>query len=246
MLGPTLVYTPNAVRLSRAVDTRLPSPPSAVRLRPMPGSIGETRRARARPTPGPVTIGPMSKAAANLRTVGIFVTIAGTATAVRMLSEHKPWEVYTFPDKLLSIRFPKQPAESDEETSTPDGPMDTLNVGYQYAGKEYDATVVRLPPTGPFDGPLVLANAKTSALEHVGATASEEKLIEIDSVDGIEIEYMGPNPRGIMAYGRMRLFVSPTPRAVYLVNVTHVGDIADPNAKPFLDSMHLGTKVESE
>jgi hypothetical protein len=188
----------------------------------------------------------MGKARANLLTVGVFLVLAGTVTAVRTLFVRGPWEIYTAPDRLLSIRFPKQPKESDDETTTPDGPVRTWSAGYRYAAHEYNVTVVRLPATGPFDAPTLLANAKRRALENVGGTASEDNPIEVDGIEGIEIEYMGPSPRQIMAYGRMRLFVSSTPRAVVLVNVMRESDIADPDALRFLQSMHLGMKVESE
>ena len=103
----------------------------------------------------------------------------------------------------------------------------------------------RFPTTETLDLQGALTSGRDRALANVGATATSEKTIEIDGVEGIEVDYEGPSPTGLRAHGRMRLLVSAKPPVVYLVNVVRLGDVADPNAQKFLDSMHLGTKVES-
>jgi hypothetical protein len=129
--------------------------------------------------------------------------------------------LYTHPDKLMSVRFPSKPTESEQQAMI-------------------------YPVQSKFDAKAALDGARDQMLANIKAKVTSEKPIKLDGYSGREVVFEAPGPSGKPIRGSARLFTSAKPPGVYVAAAMQLTDKADPDAPRFLASMHLGKKVETQ
>ena len=158
------------------------------------------------------------------------------------------WVLYTHPDKLMSVRFPAKPTESEQETPTPIGNLKFKMAMVADAGRAFLATAVIYPidPKTKFDAKAALDSAREKMLANIKGKVTSEKVIKLDGYAGREVVFEANGPTGTTIHGSARLFTSAKPPGVYVATAMRMSDKADPDGARFLGSMHLGSKVETK
>lgn len=155
------------------------------------------------------------------------------------------WVLYTHPDKLMSVRFPAKPTESDEETPSAIGTLKVKLAMYTESNRTFFATAVVYPIKTQFDIQKALDGGRDQALANIKGKATSEKPIKLDGYVGREVVFEATDAAsGRHFRGVMRMFASARPPSVFMASALRLSDQPDPDAKKFLDSMHLGKKVE--
>lgn len=159
------------------------------------------------------------------------------------LADAPSWVVYTSSDKQMSVRFPAKPTEKEHAGPTTgeklrvatwiDGDKALIASGGPYAAGT------------PIEVKAGLDNATTSLLQKFGAHAVAQTLLTVDGVQGREVEFEGPGPYNKPLHGTARVFAVAKPPSSYLLITVQMDGKQDPNARKFLDSVHLGDKVEA-
>jgi hypothetical protein len=108
------------------------------------------------------------------------------------------------------------------------------------------ATAVIYPVKSKFDAKAALDGARDQMLANIKAKVTSEKSIKLDGYNGREVLFEAPGPSGKSIRGSARLFTSAKPPGVYVATAMQMTDKADPDAPRFLQSMHLGRKVETK
>jgi len=175
--------------------------------------------------------------------VGWFLIFVATP----VLAEAPQWVLYTHPDKLMSVRFPSTPTEQDKETDSPIGRLKVKMARFDATDRAFLATAVVYPLQAdtPFDAKAALDGARDQMLAKMNGKVTAEKPVKLDGFSGREFQFEAPGPSGKIR-GIARVYTSAKPSSVYMAIVMRMTDKADPEASKFLDSMHLGKKVESK
>lgn len=156
------------------------------------------------------------------------------------------WVLYTHPDKLMSIRFPSKPSESEQEAPSPIGKIKFKLAAVSDNTHAYLATAVIYPTKEKFDVKAALAGGRDQALANVKGKATGEKQVKLDGFDGLDVQFDAQGPNNQPIHGTLRIFASAKPPAAYMATSLRMTDAPDPNAQKFFDSMHLGKKVETK
>jgi hypothetical protein len=172
--------------------------------------------------------------------VGLFLLAAAPA-----LAEPTRWVLYTHPDKLLSVRFPGAPTESDQNAPTPIGDVHFKVALYSDERHALFATAVSYPidKDAKFDVKTALDGARDQMVANVNGRITSEKSIALDGFSGREVRFEAPGPSQPI-HAIARIYASARPARAYIISAMRLTDQPDPEAKRFLDSAHLGKKVE--
>jgi hypothetical protein len=181
------------------------------------------------------------------------------------LAEAPPQGVlYVSPGKLLSVRFPVKPTETEHEASNQDSKIRVKTATLLDGERGYTVTATVYPvPAGPgttVPAPITpgttmpagaVAAIKTVIDQTIDNTMSSikghvltRKSITLDGFQGSEVQFeaIGPDRRTLR--GICRVFVSPVPLTTYVAIAIQFDGKPEPAARRFLDSLHLGKKVE--
>ena len=158
------------------------------------------------------------------------------------------WVAWTHPQKLVTVRFPGKPEETKQVAETPMGPVDFTMAIHASSTRAFmaGATVYKLPEGASFDVPKALDGARDKMLADINGKVTSEKTIELDGFKGREVSFEAPGPMGATIRGTARLFAGSDPPGAYMASAFRMTDAPDPDAAPFLDSMHLGKAVPSK
>lgn len=185
-----------------------------------------------------------ARALCLLRLVVVVVVVVALTPA---FAQAPGWVLYTHPDKLMSVRFPDTPAELDQETPSPIGKVHFKVAAFSDGNRTYIATAVAYPVAGKFNVKGALDGARDQALANIKAKVVSEKPIKLDGFDGREVWFAPADPNdGHQVHGVLRIFASATPPSAYLASAIRMTEKADPDSRKFLDSVHLGKKVETQ
>lgn len=156
------------------------------------------------------------------------------------------WVAWTHPDKLISVKFPGTPQQSENEAPSAIGPVKFIMAMHAAETRAFmaGATVYKVPEGTPFDISKALEAGKTQMLANIKATATAEKPIKLDGLDGSEVEFETTGPNGQKIHGIARIFASADPPAGYFAGAFRMTETPDPDFQTFLDSVHLGKGVQ--
>jgi hypothetical protein len=73
-----------------------------------------------------------------------------------------------------------------------------------------------------------------------------EKLSRLDGFVGREVQFEATSPAGKPIHGTVRIFGFANPPSVCMVMAMRFSDELDPAQRTFLDSLHLGKKIERQ
>jgi hypothetical protein len=156
------------------------------------------------------------------------------------------WVEWVHPEKLISAKFPRAPKEQKQEAPSPIGPIQMTMAMHAERTRAFmaGASKYEIPEGGSFDTAKALEGARTQMLSAIKATATSEKPIQLDGLDGSEVtfEAPGPNP-SVTVRGVARVFASAEPAAGYFAAAFRMTEPADPDAQTFLDSLHVAKGV---
>jgi len=170
--------------------------------------------------------------------------------------------LYVSPGKLLSVRFPGTPTETEQGASgqgnQAHGKTATLLDGER--AYTVTATVYPVPPGTTLPAPIApgttmparaMAAIKTAIDQTIDNTMATikghviaRKSITLDGLQGGEVQFEAIGPGRQTFRGICRAFVSPVPLTTYVAIAIQFDGRPDPAARKFLDSLHLGKKVE--
>jgi len=170
--------------------------------------------------------------------VGLFL-VACLAPA---LAQAPGWVLYTHPDKLMSVRFPKEPTVTDQAMPTAVGTLNAKMASVIGKDRAYVAMAVVYPSGYAYDVKKALDASRDRALASVKGKLISEKSVKLDGFEGREIVFESNHT----FLGVARNFFSAKPPRGYTVIAGHEIDKPDPDAEKFLDSLHLGKKVETK
>gem|GEM_PF-5127809 len=143
----------------------------------------------------------------------------------------------------MTVRFPAKPTEQDHAGATPG---EKVHVATWIDGdKALIATGGPYPAGTAIEVKAGLDNATTGLLQRFHAHATAQTPLTVDGVQGREVAFEGPGPYDKPLHGAARIFAVANPPSSYLIITVQMDGKPDPNARKFLDSVHLGDKVEA-
>ena len=182
----------------------------------------------------------------TFRALRVVTALVLTVLVSPAVAEAPRWVVYTQPDKLLSVRFPGKPTEADQEAPSPLGPLHFKMASLFDATHAFLAAAITYPvdPAAPFDTRKALDGARDQMIANIKGKLTAEKPRKLDGLNGREVWFEAPGPDNHPIHAIARIYVSAKPARAYMVIAMRMTDQPDPDAAKFLDSMHLGKKVE--
>jgi hypothetical protein len=162
------------------------------------------------------------------------------------LAKTPDWVLYTHPEKLISGRFPDKPTEFDQETQSPVGAIHYKVAAFSDGIRTYLATAAVYPVMTRFSVKGALDGARDQVLANVKGKLTSEKPMKLDGFEGREVwfEAAAANDQH-HARGVLRIFASASPPRAFVAGAIQMTDKPDPDRQKFLDSIHLGAKVET-
>jgi hypothetical protein len=155
------------------------------------------------------------------------------------------WVLYTHPDKLLSVRFPGKPRESLQQGQSEYGATRTKVATFIDGDHALVVTGGIYDGTTKVDVKVMLDRAAQSVGDRFRNTRIiAQKAITLDGLQGREVQFEAPGPYNKPLRGIARVYAAAQPPSSYLVMALQMDGKPDPNAQKFLDSLHLGSKVE--
>lgn len=161
-----------------------------------------------------------------------------------VLAQAPGWVLYTHPDKLMSVRFPGKPKEIEKDAPSSVGDLHFKGALFEDAERGYFATAVVYAVEGKFDIQKALDGGRDQALANVHGKAISEKPLRLDGFQGREMQFEGTIANDRRIRGVARFFVSASPPSSFIVIALRYPGKPDPDSQRFLDSLHLGKKVE--
>jgi hypothetical protein len=155
------------------------------------------------------------------------------------------WVLYTHPDKLMSVWFPKEPKESEQDAPSPVGNIHFKLAVYANDERAYIATAVIYPVKTKFDIQAALDGGRNQMLANINGKAVSEKPIKLDGFVGREVIFEATTGAQKI-HGVARMFASAKPPSAFIASAMRLTDKPDPDSKKFLASIHLGKKVETK
>lgn len=172
--------------------------------------------------------------------VGLLV-VAAVAPA---LAAARAWVLYTHPDKLMSVRFPDRPTETEQEVPSAVGPIRFKLAMFADDTRTYVATAILYPVKSKFTVKGALDGARDQAITNIKGKIVAEKSLKLDGYEGREVSFEADAPNNQTTRGALRIFASAKPPSAFIATAIRITDKPDPDAQKFLDSIHLGKKVE--
>ena len=172
--------------------------------------------------------------------IGLFV-VAALAPA---FAGARAWVLYTHPDKLMSVRFPDRPTETEQEVPSAVGPIRFKLAMFADDTRTYLATAIQYPIKGKFSVKGALDGARDQALTNIKGTIVSEKPMKLDGYEGREVSFEADTPSNQHIRGALRIYASAKPPSAFIATAMRITETPDPDAQRFLDSIHLGKKVE--
>jgi hypothetical protein len=162
------------------------------------------------------------------------------------LADAAGWVLYTHPDKLMSARFPEKPKELEQDV-----PSEIGNIHFKAAlvndgEREYLATALIYSVKGKFDLHKGFDEARDRAVGRSHGKVLSEKPIKLDGFEGREVWFDATGSNGRPIHGVYRIFGSANPPSGFMALTMRFTDKPDPDFRRFLDSVHLGKKVERQ
>jgi len=156
------------------------------------------------------------------------------------------WVLYTHPEKTLSVRFPGTPTESDQDAPSPIGNVHFKMAMYADEVHAFVAAAVDYPVKDmTFNVKKALDGARDQMVANIKGKVTSEKPVTLDGLQGREVWFEATGS-GQPIHGIARLFATATPPQAFIISAMRMNDKPDPDAKKFLDSIHLGKKVETK
>jgi hypothetical protein len=183
-----------------------------------------------------------TRASLLIAMIGLFVV----AVLAPALARPSGWVLYTHPDKLISARFPDKPSETEQEAPSAVGPIRFRLAMFADDTRTYLASAVVYPVKGKFSVQGALDGARDQALANIKGKVVSEKPIKLDGYDGREVLFEAGAPNNQHVRGSLRIFASARPPTAFIATAMRITDKPDPDAQKFLDSIHLGKKVETK
>jgi hypothetical protein len=156
------------------------------------------------------------------------------------------WVLYTHPDKLMSARFPEKPKEAEQDVPTEFGNVHLKAALVNDGEREYVATAILYSYKGKFDLQKGFDEARNRALGRYHGKVLSEKPTKLDGFVGREVWWDGTGPNGRPIHGVYRIFGTANPPTAFIALTLRFTDKPDPDFQRFLDSIHLGKKVERQ
>jgi hypothetical protein len=154
------------------------------------------------------------------------------------------WVLYTHPDKLMSVRFPGKPTEANQEREGPAGQQQLKVATFIDGDRAFVVTAGAYPAGTKLDVKSSLDKALDGVLASIRGHVVAQRPITLDGFQGRDIQFEAPGPYNNQLHGVARVFVSVTPPGSYVALAMQMDGKPDPTAVKFLDSIHLGSKVE--
>jgi hypothetical protein len=156
------------------------------------------------------------------------------------------WVLYKHPGQLFSVRFPETPIVADQ-SKLAQGTMAGLESATFIDGNHaLVATGGLYPNTAKFDVNEAMDRALGGWVARWKGRVVAQKAMTLDGFQGREVQFTAPGPYAKPLRATARVFASSKPPSSYLVIALQMDGTPDPNATKFLDSLHLGTKVETK
>ena len=161
------------------------------------------------------------------------------------LADAPGWVLYTHPDKLMSLRFPGKPKESEQERKVPHGTLRVKIAAFTDGERGFTSTVevyptgTKLKVTETYNG--IFENLLNVLKAHVVS----QNTVTVDGFACRDVEIAGPSSSNKPLRGTGRMCASNDPVSTYLALAIQMDGKPDPDAKKFLDSLHLGKHVET-
>jgi hypothetical protein len=157
------------------------------------------------------------------------------------------WVLYTHPEKLMSARFPGKPTESEQEAPTAIGNIRFKMAVFAEATRAFMATAIAypLPKDTKFDIKKALDGARDQMVANIKGKVTSEKPMKLDGFAGREVIFEAPGQNNTSIHGIARIFASAKPPSAFVAGAMRMTDTPDPDAQKFLDSIHLGKRVET-
>lgn len=157
------------------------------------------------------------------------------------------WVLYTHPEKTLSVRFPGPPTESDQDAPSPIGNVHFKMAMYADEAHAFVAAAVNYPVKDmTFNVKKALDGARDQMVANIKGKVTSEKPVTLDGLQGREVWFEANGTGSQQIHGIARLFATATPPQAFIISAMRMNDKPDPDAKKFLDSIHLGKKVETK
>jgi hypothetical protein len=161
------------------------------------------------------------------------------------LADAPGWVLYTHPDKLMSLRFPGKPQESEQQRKVPQGSLRVKIATFTDGERSFMSTVEVYPAgtkvtvsetyNGIFDNLLTVLKARVVS----------QKTLTVDGFACRDVEITGPGSSNKPLRGTGRMCASNDPVSSYMALAIQTDGKPDPDARKFLDSLHLGKHVET-
>jgi hypothetical protein len=176
--------------------------------------------------------------------VSVLVAVLLAVALTPALARGPRWVLYVHPDKLMSARFPDKPTETEQEAPSAIGPIRFKLAMFADSTRTYLATAIVYPIKSKFNVKSALDGARDQALANIKGTMVGEKSIKLDGFDGREVTFEADVPSNQHIRGALRIFASARPPSAFIATAMRITEQPDPDAQRFLDSIHLGKRVE--
>lgn len=162
------------------------------------------------------------------------------------LADAPAWVLYVHPDKIMSLRFPGKPVEASQEAPSPIGTLKFKVATLDRSDRVYVATAISFPvPPEKFNVQGALDGARDNSVAKMDGKVLSEKSITVDGVEGREIVFETKEGAKQFIHGMMRVFASNSPPSTFVATAMRTATSSDPDAQKFVESMHMGSKVET-
>jgi hypothetical protein len=162
------------------------------------------------------------------------------------LADQARWVLYKHPDQLFSVRFPGKAIVADQSKQASGTMAHVESATFIDGDHALVATGGLYTNTVKFDVNEAMDRALGGWVARWKGRVIAQKAITLDGLQGREVQFTAPGPYAKPLRATARVFASSKPPSSYLVIALQMDGTPDPNATKFLDSLHLGTNVETK
>ncbi|HSR98858.1 MAG TPA: hypothetical protein VLM79_17495, partial [Kofleriaceae bacterium] len=162
------------------------------------------------------------------------------------LADPGGWVVYKHPDQLFSVRFPGKPVVADQSKQAAGTMARVESATFIDGDHALVATGGLYTSTAKFDINEAMDRMLNAWVARWKGRVIAQKTMTLDGFQGREVQFTAPGPYAKPLRATARVFASSKPPSSYLVIAFQMDGTPDANAPKFLDSLHLGTKVETK
>jgi hypothetical protein len=161
------------------------------------------------------------------------------------LADAPGWVLYTHPDKLMSLRFPGKPKESEQTREVPHGTLRVKLATFTDGTRGFTSTVEVYPSGTKLKVSETYNGIFENLLSVLEAHVVSQKAVTVDGFSCRDVEIAGPGSANEPLRGTGRMCASNDPVSTYLALAIQMDGKPDPDARKFLESLHLGKQVET-